>query len=310
MIGRAPSSFGASIHRKRLLRSIAAIAALVLAVAGTAAGLSAWIDRGGGGNKALALKAWDEGSYAEVHRIASESLVKTPLERFWLTLHGLSAYQLAAAQISATERAEYIDDAVESLRKALIDKPGSSEARLRYVLGKAYYHKGPEYADLAVSELEAAKAASYQAADLHEYLGLSYAALKDYRSSVVAFTQALGDDPSDLLLLAIAQSYQELGEEEQARAYLIRCVDKSKDALVVAQARLSLAKAYIAMGDFASAENEINETLKADDANADAHYYLGEVYAANGDSVRSRAEWRKALRITPTHGPARARLSM
>jgi tetratricopeptide (TPR) repeat protein len=107
------------------------------------------------------------------------------------------------------------------------DGPGSSAqthggARaLR--LGTSLLPEGPQYADQAAANLEAALAAKIDAPDIHEYLGLAYAALHDYKKSVIAFSQALGSNPSDLLLLAIAKSYIELGERDSARAYLIRC---------------------------------------------------------------------------------------
>jgi Tfp pilus assembly protein PilF len=44
--------------------------------------------------------------------------------------------------------------------------------------------------------------------------------------------------------------------------------------------------------------------------NAEAHFQLGELYAGGGDSTRARAEWRRAVRIDPAHGPARTRLNM
>jgi len=56
----------------------------------------------------------------------------------------------------------------------------------------------------------------------------------------VAFSQALeitAKNPSDLLLLAIAKSYLALSEKDSAKAYLIRCIDSSRDAKIIVQAR-------------------------------------------------------------------------
>ncbi|MDR0497949.1 MAG: tetratricopeptide repeat protein [Treponema sp.] len=51
------------------------------------------------------------------------------------------------------------------------------------------------------------------------------------------------------------------------------------------------------------------KVLEENHENADAHYQLGELYAMEGDTTRARAEWRRALRLDPTHGPARGRLN-
>ena len=309
MIGRARSSYSALILRRRALRSIALISVLAFAAASLTFALLYWRNHGGG-ERAAALEAWTNGSYAEVYATSGKQLEKEPTSSFWLMMNGFAAYQLATAQINAQDTMRYVDESIVALRKALLIGTGRMEKRVRYVLGKAYYQKGPKYADEAVSNLEAARDAGSDAPDLNEYLGLSYAALHDYRASVVAFSQALGSNPSDLLLLSIARSYLALGENDSARAYLVRCAENSKDSLVVAQAKLLLAQVLLASGDAAAAEKEYLSIIEADDGNAEAHFALGELYAAGGDTVKARAEWRKTLKIDPAHGPARARLSL
>ena len=236
-------------------------------------------------------------------------LKEKPMDSFLLTIHGFSAYQLAVAQINNFDTLSYIDDCIWSLRKAMLLKENSSDGRIFYVLGKAYYYKGSGYADLAVIYLEKARAVSYMAADIPEYLGLAYAAVKDFRSSVSAFTLALDKEPSDLLLLSIARSYLALSEDELAKAYLIRSLEVSKDSKTIAASRLLLGNILAKEGDIPGAEGELLKVLAENSDNADAHYQLGELYALDGDPTRARAEWRRALRIDPTHGPARSRLN-
>lgn len=308
MIGRGRSRYAASILRKRALRSIVIFLAVLLALGSSVFALHAWNSQGGGAG-ADALKAWNNASYEVVYKSAQEHLEKKPLSVFWLSLRGFSAYQIAAAQINSQDVSLYINDCIFSLRKALLLGAGNNESRLNYVLGKAYFQKGPDFADLATSTLEKAKASGYKSADLQEYLGLSYASLHEYRKSIIAFTEALGDNPSDLLLLSIARSYIELGEYEQARAYLVRCAEKTKDSKVIAQSKILLGNTLLAVGDTVEAEKEYLSVIESDEQNAEAQFALGELYASLGDSVKARASWRKALRIDPTHGPARVRLS-
>jgi tetratricopeptide (TPR) repeat protein len=271
------------------------------------------------------LQLWDAGSYEEAFEVSRQGLEQYPMDYFLLTLHGFASFQLAIAQINTFDTLTYIDECIWSLRKALLTKNDVRDGRVQYVLGKAYYNKGSGYVDLAIRFLEEARDLSYNAEDIPEYLGLAYAAALDYRSSVAAFSQALepvsslnpaegetrdSDYPSDLLLLAIARSYIALDETETATAYLTRCVENSRDSSIIATARLLLGNIFFQSGRVEEAEALYLAILENDAENAEAHFQLGELYAAGGDNVRSRAEWRRAARIDPSHTKARARLNM
>jgi tetratricopeptide (TPR) repeat protein len=249
---------------------------------------------------------FDSGAFEEAYVKSGEMLEEKPLDSFLLTIHGFSAYQMAIAQINTFDTVLYIDDCIWSLRKALLSN--TQDGRVFYVLGKAYYYKGPEYADLAVNYLEKAQGL-YKAGDIPEYLGLAYAVIRDFRNSVASFTLALTEDPSDLLLLSIARSYLALGEIEPAHAYLLHCLEISRDSKTITAGRLLLGKTLAETGDLRGAEAEYFKLVEEDAENAEAHYQLGELYALEGDATRARAEWRRALRIDPTHGSARSRLN-
>ena len=235
-----------------------------------------------------------------------------PMDFFLLTINGFSAYQLGIAQINNFDTLFYINECIWSLRKALLLREGASDGRIFYVLGKAYYNKGAGFADLAVSYLEKARASRYWAEDIPEYLGLAYAAIGDFRNSVAVFAEALasGHEHSDILLLSIARSYIALEENEQARAYLMRCLDISRDSQTIAAARLLHGNTLVKLGNYAGAENEYLKVIEEGGENAEAHYQLGELYALAGDPTRARAEWRRAIRIDPAHGPSRSRLNI
>ncbi|MDR1950587.1 MAG: tetratricopeptide repeat protein [Spirochaetaceae bacterium] len=305
---------------------------VLLLVASLAVVLIGWRTRRGDEKKEL-LQLWENGSYDEVQRISGERLAGKPMDYFLLTLHGFASYELAIAQINTFDTLAYIDECISSLRKALLSKEGDADSRLHYVLGKAYYYKGPSYADLAVRYLEMARSGSWFARDIPEYLGLAYASIHDYRNSVAAFSLALnpGADftdtgatgeaadgvdqagsyhPSDILLLSIARSYMALEEQDSAVAYLVRCLENSRDSEIRLTARLLLGDILGKSGDTAAAEAQYLTILEENGENADARYQLGELYAAEGDSTRARAEWRRAVRIDPAHKSARSRLNM
>jgi tetratricopeptide (TPR) repeat protein len=324
---RTYSGYGSHIRRVKAIRRVM-IALVLLILGGAALPLAVSLKSKAGNERKNLLQLWEEGSYREVFDLSKADLARRPLDYFLLTLHGFSAYQLGISQINNFDTLAYIDECIWSLRKALLSKNiGNNNSRVYYVLGKAYYYKGEVFADLAVKFLEQARALSYAARDIPEYLGLAYAALHDYRSSVSAFALALepapegeksgetgeagqGSGPSDLLLLVIARSYIALGEPLAAKAYLLRCIETSRDSRSVVAARLLLGGILVEEGAGDDAEAQYLLVLNETGENAEAHYQLGELYNARGDTTRARAEWRRAVRIDPAHRQARLRLNL
>ncbi|MDR2553487.1 MAG: hypothetical protein LBD31_10045 [Treponema sp.] len=256
------------------------------------------------------LDLWEAKNYNDAYKKSREGLSRRPLDSLFLTVNGFTSYQAAVSQIDQAGAFAYVEECIWSLRKALLGRNSDRNGRIRYVLGKAYYIKGPEYADLAVKYLEEAKAASCEAGDLNEYLGLAYAALKDYPRSVEALTGSLssGEEGSDLLLLSIAQSYMGMEDWDSARTYLIRCAEVSRDEDVVIKSRLLLSRALRGAGDTGGAETALGWILENVE-NAEAAYELGEIYAERGETIRARAAWRRAYRADRNYGPAQIRLN-
>jgi tetratricopeptide (TPR) repeat protein len=319
---RIRSEYGVHIHRKKTIHRAAVLAAVLLLAAVGLLYTAGRRSRSGNERKEL-LEYWNAGAFDQAFSVSGAALASRPLDYFLLTLHGFSAYQLGIAQINSSDTLGFIDECVRTLRKAMLLKSGRNDGRVFYVLGKAYCYKGPSYADLAVLYLEKARAAPYQAGDIPEYLGLAYANLRDYRSSVAAFSQALepaypaGDggpelsgeaNPSDVLLLSIARSYTALEETESAQAYLLRCIEVSRDVNTRVAARLLLGEILGKGGNPGEAEVQYTAVLEEAGENAEARYQLGVLYAAAGDETRARAEWRRAVRSDSTHAKARARL--
>jgi tetratricopeptide (TPR) repeat protein len=234
------------------------------------------------------IQFWEDGMYEETYHLAAGELEKNPMDFSLLTIYGFSSYQLALAQINSYDTQVYIDDCINSLRKVLLLRNAAKDARIFYVLGKAYFVKGPYYADLAVEYLEKAQSMNYEASDLSEYLGLAYAAIQDYRSSVAALSLSLGASSdntaiSDLRLLTIAQSYIGLSEYESARAYLVQCIETSKDEAVALKARMLLGRILLTLEDIDGAVSQFETINEISGGNADAYFQLGEIYTAKGD---------------------------
>jgi tetratricopeptide (TPR) repeat protein len=307
---RNQSDYGLHIKRTKTIHAVIALIFVILLISVPFPLIKALKSRAGSEKKDL-LQLWENGSFKEAFNLSKSGLASKPMDYFLLTIHGFTAYQLGISQINNFDTLVYIDECIGALRKALLLKDSNNDGRVHYVLGKAYSYKGDTYADLAVKYLEKAKALAYPASDIPEYLGLAYAAMSDYRSSVEAFSLALQPgDPSDLLLLSIARSYIALDELESARAYLLRCIELSRDSKSIMTARLLLGDVLGKTGDDQGAENQFTAILEETGENAEAHYQLGELYTRRGDTTRARAEWRQAVRADPAHAKARTRLNM
>ncbi|MDR3325247.1 MAG: hypothetical protein LBS82_04595 [Spirochaetaceae bacterium] len=287
--------------------------AVVLAAAGAYAFFSSGV-RGVSFYKDDIAERWKAGSYDEVFVLSEKELASKPLDFFLLLAHGLSAYQIALAQINSADTLAYVDRAIWALRKAQLTKAGAADSRVKYALGRAYYYKGPSHANLCIKYLEEARKAHYPGEDIPEFLGLAYAAVQDYRGSVEAFSLALkveadGAAVSDLLLLAMARSYIKLDEGDAARPYIVRAIEVSRDFDVISAARLMLAGILREQGALADAETQIMAVINEGGDSAEARFELGELFNARHDTYRARAEWRRAARLDPSFAPARERLN-
>jgi tetratricopeptide (TPR) repeat protein len=299
-------------YRKKNFFAVMLFVAAAVLVCVLFAGIFQLKSRSGNERQEL-LGLWEGGDYYGAYEASKEALREKPMDYFLLTLCGFSAYQAGISRINSLDALVCIDDCILVLRKALLLRNASRVERVYYVLGKAYYYKGQGYMDLAVKYLEMARDAGFDAGDIPEYLGLAYAAVRDYRASVAVFSLALrpaedGTEAPDALLLSIARSYIALEERDAAGAYLQRCISNSRDSRARAAARLLLGEILEQGGDDEGAEAQYAAVLEETGENAEAYFRLGELYNARGDTTRARAEWRRAWRADPAHPGARARL--
>jgi len=309
---RTQSAYRKHLRRKRLIFTAAVLVFIGLAVFASTrlvVRVRNWATKG---DRRELLRLWESKDYDEVFNISQSALDSRPTDYFLLTMHGFSAYELGISQINNLNAEQYFDKCISSLRQAMIDKKSEKDGRLYYVLGKAYSYKGRDYVDLTIEYLEKARELSDSTADIPEYLGMAYFAVGDYRKSVAAFSEALGtsaEGPSGGLLLFIARAYIALEEFDNARPYLLRCIEISPDFRTVLEARILLAEA-LKKDDIEGAIKQLQEVIAETDDNAEAHYQLGELYNLQGNIIRARAEWRLANKADPAHQKARARLNL
>ena len=165
------------------------------------------------------------------------------------------------------------------------------------------------YADLTIENLNKALQSGYQADDIYEYLGMSYAALGKTTESIAAFSEALLVRESDNLLVSIAEQYMKNGMYNSSKQYLFRVINSCENDLLVEKSRIMLANIYLEEENYVDAQKEFEEVLKKNENSDDGHYGIGVIYEKQGNLVLARSEWRNALKIRANHQSALKKLS-
>lgn len=297
-------------RHNKWLRNLIVLAVLVIVIAGI--GVLAFLGiqkfRSGRISIKSIKKAWSEYDYQNVYEQTFSFLQGEPYNNTVLTYYAYACFFLSQAQSESQFAQEYLDESINSLRIALYSASRSLVPQLQYMLGRAYFYKNTisthYYADLAIKYLLLAKENGYDAPDIPEYLGLSYAALGMTMESISAFTEALLVRESDALLLSIAEQYFNASEYSAAEQYLYRIIKSSENDDILIRSHVLLGNIYINREEYDSALEEFNNVLKKNENSADAHYGIGVVYEKQGNIVKARAEWRQALKLQVNHADA------
>ncbi len=257
---------------------------------------------------------WKKYDYESVYNISGQILNKSPLHNTARTFRGFSSFYLAVSQTDNTISQNYLDEAINNIRIALQTSKESNIPQLQYMLGKTYFFKDKMssyhyYADLAIEYLLKAQKNHYVADDIPNFLGISYAALGRRQESISALTEALIKKESDSVLLSIAEQYYLNGQAETAKQYLFRANNLSQNQDILTRSHTILGQIYTDEKKYKDAENEFNNILKMNENSADAHFGLGVLYEQQGEMVKARSEWRRALRLQVNHPGATQKMA-
>jgi tetratricopeptide (TPR) repeat protein len=253
------------------------------------------------------LELSNEGSYAEVLSRSAEVLAQRPLDAEALLVRGVAHFYLALAEADRLDPVPRLDQAIIALRRARLNGELRFRTEAAYVLGKAYFHKGPYFYDLAIRFLRESLEQGYDGADVHEYLGMALVRFGAPESGIEHFRSALQRRPSGLLYLSVGQLLERLGEHQEAERHFQAAASAGDEALEI-RARFMLG-ALLLQGDrYAEAGEQYQRILEVAPGSADAHLFLGDAYAGLGNVVRARAEWRRARNIDQQHHGANLRL--
>ncbi|MCQ2597973.1 MAG: tetratricopeptide repeat protein [Treponema sp.] len=259
---------------------------------------------------------WSETDFSKYEKIYNDGkllLQNEPFNNTALIYYGYSCFYLAVSQTDSSEIQKYLDECISSLRLAIYSAREKTLPQIHYMLGKAYFYKNKIaenfYADLTIENLNKALVLGYEADDIYEYLGMSYAALGKTTESIAAFSEALLVRESGNLLVSIAEQYMKNGMTSSSKQYLYRVINSSDNDLLIEKSRIMLANIYLEEENYEDAQKEFEEVLKNNKNSDDAHYGIGVIYEKQGNLVLARSEWRNTLKIRANHQGALKKLS-
>lgn len=256
------------------------------------------------------LALWASKDYLAVAQACEASLSVAPLDPFYLLFDGFASFYLGLAETDGELRGVKMDEAIFSIRKALISPKLPLRPEAAYVLGKAYYHKGVDYYNEAIDFLNESTSLGYYQADTWEYLALAARGAGRLAESLQYFDKAVELKPdSPELSLAAAAAFVEAGDAAKGERLAAAALESTSDDFLAERGRFLLADIYRGNGrpDDALAQYEAIKALNGE--SADAWFYEGLVYSEAGDPIKARAAWRKAVSIDPMHTAARQKLS-
>lgn len=251
---------------------------------------------------------WEARQYKELIEYGNNELRRNPMNKNALIFTGFANFYQGISILIPEERAAYMEESIKLLRKALLSE-GEVNASVKYILGKAYYHKGIHYSNLSVKYLSEALNEKQDARDIYEYLGLSYARMGDREKSIENFEKAVALNPSSpLLILSLANAYLENRETEAAARVLNSMGDIEDNEDITEKKYLLAGRVNHELGNSEQAEACLKKAIEINSSLVDAHYYLGLVYEARGEKRKAERQWRTGYRINPDYLPIKNRL--
>lgn len=260
-------------------------------------------------NKEIYKKFFSEKNYLELIKILDNDLKKDPFKQKNLVYRGYSYFFLAEDEEDLSKKKVFLNLSLLDLRKSIaIGVPKKNLGNIYFIIGKIYFYLGEPYYNQSLKYLKKSLEFNNKRIDLLYMLGILYSDIGDYKESIKFFTDALKYEESDLLLLAIANSYYKDNNYSNAKIFIKKILEKSDDNKIIEKSYLLLGIIYYNENNFDDSLTYFEKVLNLNDNNVQAYFYIGEIYYNKNNLIKARAEWRKVLEIDPSHIKARKRL--
>lgn len=243
---------------------------------------------------------FSEKKYDLVMDVTSEILTKDPFDKKALIYDGFANYYYAIQLNSFEEQLTYLDRAALSLRKVRVLDESRLTGKIDYFLGRIYYMKGTFYLDESIVYFRSSLDLGYKdhKNETYYFLGMAFSRIGMFDESLNWLKKVEGDSDVSNLLIAITYYHQKNYPLAMESLDMIR--SQTKDDKVKLSCDFWKAKTYLEQNRYEEEIRLYSDILEEVDS-ADAHYNLGLVYKKMNNIIQARAEWRKAIKLQPTH---------
>lgn len=248
-----------------------------------------------------AIQLWQEGRFHEVEEITTAHLMRYPLDDVSLSLRGFSRFYIAMELVQPDAVQEKLVQTVQDLRRVLLLPAPQLHPQVRYVLGKAYFHRGEFFYPAALEELRRAREMGISQLDLLEYMALAYRARGELDNAIAHFREAVDLAGEDVHRLSLADLYIIQGDHGTADSLLENVTRRTSDVTLLQHGLLSLGRSQRLQNRYSDALETFQRVLEVNESSAEARFQKGETYLALDQNDRARFEWREALRLNPNH---------
>ncbi len=257
-------------------------------------------------------KLWEESNYQELVRFAEETLAEHPLDGNSLFYAGLGHFYISNASVEIQEQQRHLQEAIINLRQVLILEHAPQRDIVNYTLGRAYFHKGQFYYELAIEYILAAIDAGFVDPQAYQYLGGAYAKIGDNEKSIRYLESALESFSTPDLKMALAELYilnQRYGDANNIinELYTQIAADDS-DARTVQRVTLLKINLEIESGRYDVAKSLLEDFVDQYPNNAEGYYLFGVLYERDQQPEQARYQWRTAVRVNPHHSASLVKL--
>jgi tetratricopeptide (TPR) repeat protein len=179
----------------------------------------------------------------------------------------------------------------EEFRRILEQNPDSSAAHV--LLGEALDGLGRTAE--AIVEFEAAAKISPREPNIHFGLGYLHWKSQQYDDAKQEFERELSLDPSHAQSLAYLGDIEWKNNHPEAALDFLNRAKRSNDSLRIVY--IDLAAIYMQQKNYRDARATLLRAVALDPSQADAHYQLGRLYQARGNTAEAEKELHKAQEL-------------
>ena len=214
---------------------------------------------------------------------------------------------IAATQITETERVQIAKDPDPYVAFVTGDLPGQVTFLALYAIGQSYSLQGAYTESISAIEKGIAALAPDSAppqglANAYFQLGWLYQTTKDYQQAIERYTRAIALDPQ------AASAYYNRGNARKAQGDLAAAIQDYDQAIALdpqdASAYYNRGNTRKAQGDLAAAIQDYDQAIALDPQDASAYYNRGLARYAQGDLAAAIQDYDQAIALDPQDASA------